>query len=141
MITIESTIDLTINYSTINQFDWFIFVFCVSNSFTSFFAIIHNIINFFFVKRINHIWESFLSFFDVKLKEWIIFVNLIFKSFIFSLKVKHKILVLLYKYRYFNEKNLINLSFTNLMIYRVRIKSRIKSILIKYQKRWFIHIE
>ena len=55
----------------------------------------------------------------------------VLKSLIFTIINKLKILQLFYQYRHLNRENFINLSYINLIIYRIRIVFDIKSISIK----------
>jgi hypothetical protein len=73
------------------------------------------------------------------LKEWASSIKLILRLLIFSTKTRHKMLCLLYHYRHLNEKNLTNLSSTDLYTHRVRIKSDVKLVSKVVQKRWSAH--
>lgn len=75
------------------------------------------------------------------LKYWANFINLIFELLISFVEARLNIFALLYHYRYFNEIDLIDLSYIDFIIHRIRISPNTKSVLNIYQKRWPIYIE
>ena len=98
--------------------------------------------SFLFFKKINfYSNKSILRFsiladiFFIIFEIWVDSIKLVLRLFIFIAKNRHKMLYLLYYYRYLNDIDLIDLLYTNIIIYRVQIKLNIKSIFINVQKR------
>ena len=62
-------------------------------------------------------------------------MRLVLEPLILLEEDRHKVLYLIYYYRYLNGTNLIDLSSTNIITYRVRIRSNIKLVSNNIQKR------
>ena len=91
-------------------------------------------INSYFSKSIKRFFINHIVSKNV-LKNWIVNVDLILNFLISNVATRRKMLCLLHHYRHLNDIDLKNFSITNLIIHRVRIKSNIKLISCKNQKR------